>query len=92
MAQIGKKHTQDNDIVCSEPPSDSISCIACSGSQTQQTNAVIAGSWDNTLSCYEITYGQPNPVGIVKRGVLSHDAPVLCCDFASVSYFFFLII
>jgi mRNA export factor len=79
------KKNQDKDILFQNPPSDSISCLAINGTATTQSNIVVAGSWDNTLSCYEISYDNNGASGAVKQCEIKHDAPVLCCDFASDS-------
>ena len=50
MASIDPKPTQDSDIQIPNPPNDSISCIACNGTTTTPTNALIVGSWDNSVS------------------------------------------
>jgi hypothetical protein len=40
----------------------------------------------NQVYCYEIQYGPGGQVsGIVKRGQMQHEAPVLCTDIGSVS-------
>lgn len=44
---------------------------------------LIAGSWDNALSMYEIQYSPTGTVtNIVRHQQLMHDAPVLCSDIA----------
>ena len=46
MANV-KKYSQDQDVAFPNPPSDGISSISINGSQSTQSNMVIAGSWDN---------------------------------------------
>lgn len=83
-AQAAKPNPQANDITFPNAPSDSISCLAVNGSRSTPTNMLIAGSWDNTLSMYELQYGPTGNISnIVRHQQLTHDAPVLCCDIAS---------
>ena len=49
MADNSPKPTQDQDLQAPNPPSDSISSIACNGTISTPTTALIAGSWDNTV-------------------------------------------
>lgn len=85
MAQSGK-NSQAQDVMFPDEPSDGVSFLACNGSQTAPTNIVIAGSWDNSLSCYEIQYQGTMPSGIKKHAALMHDAPVLCGALSQVRH------
>lgn len=69
MASFGTtapKNTQTNDIYvqASDMPTDGVSSLACSGSISTPTNVLIAGSWDNSLTCYEVQTS-PQP-GMIK--------------------------
>ena len=50
------KLPQDGDFTFSNPPADSISCIAVNGTVNTPSNILIAGSWDNTVSEYIFIY------------------------------------
>lgn len=76
-----KKNLQESDVQFPNPPSDSISSLAVNGTQNTPTTMLIAGSWDNSLSMYELQYGPNNAVSnIVRHQQLPHEGPVLCCD------------
>lgn len=83
-----QKKTQDGDIAVDKPPSDSVSALAMNGNQSVAPTALIATSWDCSVSCYElqaqqaVSFGAPGMIAIC-RGSIRHDAPALCCDFAS---------
>ena len=50
MNQVVKKNPQETDIKFPNPPSDSISSISVNGNgANQNTNMLIATSWDNTV-------------------------------------------
>ncbi len=71
------KNNQDQDIPL-DVGDQSVSCLSFDGINQQASNALIVGSWDTTLSVYDLTQNR-------KYASLKHDAAVLCCDFASVS-------
>ena len=71
------KNNQDQDIPL-DVGDQSVSCLSFDGLSQQPTNALIVGSWDTTLSVYDLSQNR-------KYASLKHDAAVLCCDFASVS-------
>ncbi len=79
---------QKNDAVFPNLPTDSIQCLSINGTRDTPANIVIAGSWDSTLTCWELSYamapGQPQQLtNIQHRGSIKHDGPVLCSDFMS---------
>lgn len=85
MSLAVKKSSQEGDLKFPNPPSDSISSLAVNGNAQTPTNMVIATSWDNTVSCYEL---QMNPqtgqlTNVAMRGQIKHDAPVLCSTISS---------
>lgn len=79
MIGAPKKDPQVNDKQFPSPPSDSISCIDCNGNAQTNSTVVVAGSWDNTVSCYEVQYMNDQMSNIVPQSQLKHDAPVLAC-------------
>ena len=74
---------QDRDIQFPDPATDSFSCLALNGNQGQQTNIVCAGSWDNSVKCYELSYNGQQLSNVNPQTGIKHDAPVLCMDFSS---------
>eukprot|EP01041_Mallomonas_annulata_P013008 gene13008-27450_t len=74
------KDFQSGDFCISSPPSDGISCL----SVNPAGNMLIAGSWDNSVSCYQLQLG---PEGKVTNSIPQiqsrHEAPVLCSDIGS---------
>ena len=91
MAGFGvqpKKSTQDGDVPVIGPPSDSVSSLAFNGNQNTASNALLATSWDSTVTCYQVQtqasgYGGGGTVSASPAGSIKHDGPALCCDFAS---------
>lgn len=71
-------------------PIDSISSIAVNGSLNNETTALASGSWDNTVTCYEVKYSQPTSAMFSSSSTaisasliperLRHEAPVLAVD------------
>jgi mRNA export factor len=72
------KSNQDGDMQVQNAPSDGISCLALNGSATTPSTILTVGSWDSTLSCYEMQNLNTNLSGVVAQSQLKHDAPVLC--------------
>jgi len=58
MSSIDPKPSQDQDAQIPNPPNDSISSIACNGTSTTPTTALVVGSWDNSVnqSIYQLLY------------------------------------
>eukprot|EP00606_Chrysophyceae_sp_TOSAG23-5_P001561 GSChrysophyteH2.ASY1.ANO1.603.1 assembled CDS len=85
MASFGNQNAspQAADSAFPNIPSDSISCLAVNGTRQTPTTVVSAGSWDKSLSIYEITYNGANLGNVVHRGAIQHDGPVLSADFMS---------
>ena len=77
------KSTQDADVEVQNPPSDTISCIACNGSRTQPTTMLVAGSWDASVSCYQVQSVNGKVSNIIPHAQIKHEAPVLCADVSS---------
>ena len=50
MSSIDPKPSQDQDAQIPNPPNDSISSIACNGTSTTPTTALVVGSWDNSVN------------------------------------------
>jgi hypothetical protein len=78
-----KRSTQDGDIQFANPPSDSISSLCLNGYPNTPPNAVIATSWDSSVSCYELRYAG-NQIQVVPQARINHIGPVLCSDFSPV--------
>mmetsp|Transcript_22637 Transcript_22637/g.20562 ORF Transcript_22637/g.20562 Transcript_22637/m.20562 type:complete len:359 (+) Transcript_22637:14-1090(+) len=76
---------QNNDYKFPAPLGDSISTLSLNGNATTPSTILIAGAWDNTLTCYELQRGtQPNTLtNVVVQGQIKHDAPILCSDIAA---------
>jgi hypothetical protein len=74
-----KKNPQASDKQFPNGPTDSVSCLDCNGSQQSNSTVVVAGSWDNSVSCYEIQYMNDEMSNIVPQAQIKHDAPVLAC-------------
>lgn len=70
---------QMNDKQFPNSPADSVSCLDCNGTPQTNSTVVVAGAWDNTVSCYEIQYQNDQMSNIVPQAQLKHDAPVLAC-------------
>lgn len=57
MSSIDPKPSQDQDAQIPNPPNDSISSIACNGTSTTPTTALVVGSWDNSVNePYKLLY------------------------------------
>lgn len=72
---------QENDLLIPNPPKDSISSISLNGTASVRSNLLVATSWDNSVSCYELQYSGTSIAGAIPRYQMKHDAPVLCSDF-----------
>ena len=59
-------------------PSDGISSISINGSATAPSTILTVGSWDNSVSCYEMQNTGNNLSNVVAQAQIKHDAPVLC--------------
>lgn len=76
--------TQAEDFPIPSPPSDAISSISLNGDQNTPSSMLIAGSWDKTVSCYELSYDQSGKVSnVVPQQQLTCEGAVLCTDVAS---------
>ena len=74
------KDSQIDDFCIPSPPADGISCL----SVNSNNNMLIAGSWDNSISCYELQTDQSGKViNAAPKIQLRHEGPVLCSDIAS---------
>jgi mRNA export factor len=82
MAQFGTSQ----DVNFTGTPADGISAIAMNGNTSTPTNMVIAASWDNSLSCYELNYMGATVNGTRPIAQFKHEAPVLCCDVGGDGY------
>src|SRR5262245_13288365 len=74
MATLGVgalNYNPNKDAEVTQPPDDAISCVAWSS----KANLLVAGSWDTTLRCWEIS---PQGASMAKAMVRA-DGPVLCC-------------
>ena len=80
--QPAKKNNQESDVTFPNPPADAISCLSVNGSLNTPTTMLLAGSWDNFLSMYELQYGGAggNISNIIRHHQLPHEGPVLCSD------------
>lgn len=79
---VGAK-PQETDLLFPEAASDSYSCMTLNGGPQQQTNIVCAGSWDNSVKCFQLQYNGPQLVGVNPQPGIQHDGPVLCADFST---------
>jgi len=79
----GTNVDQQGDVAFPNMPTDSISCISINGTVNTPTSILIAGSWDSTLTCWELSYNGQQVSNIQHRGNIKHDGPVLCSDFMS---------
>lgn len=83
QAQIKQDH-QANDVPVPNPPTDSISSLSLNGDANTPSSMLIAGSWDKTVSCYELSYDQSGTLNnCVPQQRLNCDGAVLCTDIAS---------
>lgn len=72
---------QNGDIALPGKFEDSISSISVNGTATTPSTMLIAGCWDNSVTCYELQYNQQGVLSnAVARGQIKHEAPVLCSD------------
>lgn len=68
----GAPHNPNNDVLLSDPPSDTVQALAFSPKSLHPKSFLISGSWDNEVRCWEVQpNGSSSPVGMIK-----HDAPV----------------
>ena len=67
-----------NHSVMPNPPQDSVSSLAMNA----DGSALVAGSWDNSFRFWTIDRSRGVPQGNF-RGQITHQGPVLCCDFNS---------
>ena len=70
----------NNDSIVPNPPADSISSLTFS----PNSSLLVAGSWDNKLSCYEVSQNM-GQLAAVPRAQAQHDGPVLCTAFSADS-------
>jgi mRNA export factor len=79
-----KINPQASDIDFPNAASDGISSLAMNGNPQEPTNIVVAGSWDCSVTCYELSRGGGNVVsGIQAQGQIKHEAPVMCTAFSA---------
>lgn len=79
-----KQDLQANDMPVPNPPTDSISSLSLNGDVNTPSTMLIGGSWDCTVSCYELSYDQSGQLNnVTPQQRLQCDAPVLCTDIAS---------
>lgn len=79
-----KQDLQANDIPVPNPPTDSISSLSLNGDASTPSTMLIAGSWDKSVSCYELSYDQSGQLSnVAPQQRLSCDGAVLCTDIAS---------
>jgi mRNA export factor len=92
LTQPLKKQPQEQDVQAPSPPGDSIASLALNGSAQVASTALLAASWDSTVSCYALQQQQQSGFGmapagggmaLAPAGSIRHEAPALCCDFAS---------
>eukprot|EP00605_Chrysophyceae_sp_TOSAG23-4_P002826 GSChrysophyteH1.ASY1.ANO1.3111.1 assembled CDS len=81
MSAFGAASAQAADTPFPNMPGDSVSCLSMNGDERTPTSIVVAGSWDSTLSAYEVSYSAPASVNVVHRGSVKHEGPVICSDF-----------
>lgn len=79
-----KQDFQANDFPVPSPPTDAISSLSLNGDTNSPSTMLIAGSWDKTVSCYELAYDQNGQVNnVVPQQRLTCEGAVLCTDIAS---------
>jgi len=79
---------QESDILVPSSPNGGISSLCMNGNSGNFSNLLVATSWDNSVSCYELQYYDAASgalCGAIPRCQVRHDGPALCCDFSSVS-------
>ena len=54
LTQPLKKQPQEQDVQAPSPPGDSIASLALNGSAQVASTALLAASWDSTVSCYAL--------------------------------------
>ena len=74
---------QNNDFTFPTPCSDSISTLSVNGTTSTPSSMLIAGCWDNTVTCFELVKNGNGLGNVVAQAQIRHDAPVLCSDIAS---------
>lgn len=79
-----KQDFQANDIPVPSPPTDAISSISLNGDVNTPSSMLIVGSWDKTVTCYELSYDQAGQLNnVVPQQRLQCEGSVLCTDIAS---------
>ena len=73
--QLARYKCDDKDVDIVQPPADSVSSLAWS----PVANHLIASSWDNSLSCWEVI---PQGLQSQPKARIQADAPPLCTAFA----------
>jgi hypothetical protein len=70
----------NNDSIVPNPPADSISSLTFS----PNSSLLVAGSWDNKLSCYQVSQNM-GQLAAVPVAQAQHDGPVLSTAFSADS-------
>eukprot|EP00406_Dinophysis_acuminata_P071170 CAMPEP_0179254478 /NCGR_PEP_ID=MMETSP0797-20121207/23259_1 /TAXON_ID=47934 /ORGANISM="Dinophysis acuminata, Strain DAEP01" /LENGTH=362 /DNA_ID=CAMNT_0020962357 /DNA_START=69 /DNA_END=1153 /DNA_ORIENTATION=+ len=72
----------NSDVVVPDMPGDTVGCLSWAAAP-QGSKLLAAGSWDNSVSVWEVQ-GQPGAtdVQVASRMRYHHEAPVLCCSFS----------
>lgn len=72
------------DVMLPNSPGDTVQSLSVNG----VGDMLVAGAWDNSVSCYQLTGGGPNGalVDIKAQAQIKHEAPVLCSDIATDNY------
>ena len=73
---------QNEDFCIPSHPSDGVTSISINNN----ANMLIAGSWDNSVSCYELQINQATGkvTNAIPQMQTKHEGPVLCTDIAPV--------
>jgi mRNA export factor len=78
---LGVQQTaQAKDLCVTSAPSDAVSCVSLS----PQGNLLVAGSWNNGVSCWELQKGMGGQgvSGTQPKAQTIHEGPVLCTAFS----------
>ena len=60
--------TQKHDYSFPQAPNDGVSEISINGTRERPTSLCVAGSWDGTLSVYEVR-SQQGQINVMKQGI-----------------------
>ena len=77
--------TQKHDYSFPQAPNDGISELSINGTRERPTSLCVAGSWDGTLSVYEVR-SQQGQMNVMKQAEQKAEGPILCTGIADDGY------